>query len=160
MPPTQRGQAYRLSPNRWGLRYYDATGKRRRKSPFPSKSAALGHYQDVIAPQLRGDAVSRPDVTLSQFVPTYLERHGANVRPRTIQTLRERLPHAERAFGDVPLSHLERMSGEVASWMARLPERSRYGIVQALRQTLEAAVRWGHMSRNPATLRCSRAPSM
>ena len=44
------------------------------------------------------------------------------------------------------------MSGDVASWQARLPERSRYGIVQALRQTLEAAMRWGYMSRNPAKL--------
>ena len=29
---------------------------------------------------------------------------------------------------------------------------SRYGIVQALRQTLAAAVRWDYMSRNPAKL--------
>jgi integrase len=44
------------------------------------------------------------------------------------------------------------MSGEIASWQARLPERTRYGLVQALRQTLEAAVRWGYMQRNPAKL--------
>ena len=37
MPAIQRGQAYRLGANRWGLRYYDADGKRRRKSPFPSQ---------------------------------------------------------------------------------------------------------------------------
>ena len=37
MPATQRGSAYRLGPNRWGLRYYDASGARRRKSQFPSK---------------------------------------------------------------------------------------------------------------------------
>jgi integrase len=44
------------------------------------------------------------------------------------------------------------MSGDLASWQARLPERSRYGVVQALRQTLGAAVRWGYMSTNPALL--------
>lgn len=86
----------------------------------------------------------------------------AGVRPRTIETLRERLAHkryqpkgcrcATCAFGDVPLRDLERMSGELASWQAKLPERSRYGIVQAVRQTLEAAVRWGYMPRNPAKL--------
>ena len=32
------------------------------------------------------------------------------------------------------------------------PDKSRYGIVQALRQALEAAVRWGNMTRNPAKL--------
>ena len=44
------------------------------------------------------------------------------------------------------------MPGEIATWQAQLPERSRYGIVQALRQTLGAAVRWGYIARNPATL--------
>jgi hypothetical protein len=151
MPATQRGQAYRLGPNRWGLRYYDADGARRRKSPFPSKSAALAHFRDVIEPTLRGELVL-PDFTLAEFVPIYLERHAATVRPRTVQTLCERLVHATRAFGDVRLAELERMSGELASWSVSLPERSRYGIVQALRQTLEAACRWGYMRRNPAKL--------
>jgi integrase len=149
MPATQRGQAYRLGPNRWGLRWYDAEGRRRRRSPFPSKSAALAHYRDVIEPELRGETVL-PELTLSQLVELYLERHAATVRPRTIRTLRERLPHATRAFGAVPLRELERMSGEIASWRARLPERSRYDITQALRQVLEAGCRWGNT--NPAKL--------
>ena len=45
MPATQRGQAYRLGPNKWGLRYYALAGTRKRKSPFPSKSAALAYYR-------------------------------------------------------------------------------------------------------------------
>ena len=60
--------------------------------------------------------------------------------------------HATGAWGDVPLRDLERMSGEIATWQAKLPERSRYGIVQALRQALGAAVRWGYMASNPALL--------
>lgn len=82
----------------------------------------------------------------------YLERHAASVRERTVWTLRVRLRYAVTAFGDVPLRDLERMSGELASWRARLPERSGYGIMSALRQTLEAAVRWGYMASNPAKL--------
>jgi len=152
MPATQRGHAYRLGPNRWGLRWYDHDGQRRRKSPFPSKSAALAHFRDVIEPELRGEPSAMPDLTLAEFVPLYLDRHAASVRPRTIITLRERLVHATRAFGDVPLTDLERMSGEIATWQARLPERSRYGVVQALRQTLGAAVRWGYLSTNPALM--------
>lgn len=152
MPAIQRGQAYRLGPNCWGLRYYDQEGVRRRKSPFPSKSAALAHYRDVVEPQLRGEPAPAPELTLAELVELYLERHAASVRPRTIATLRERLVHATRAFGDVPLREFERLSGELASWSARLPERSRYGIVQALRQTLEAACRWRYMDHNPAKL--------
>jgi integrase len=151
MPPTQRGQAYRLGPNRWGLRYYDAASARRRKSPFPSRSAALAHYRDVIEPELRGEAPA-VELTLAELVELYLERHAANVRPRTILELRRRLGYATRVFGDVPLRDLEHMSGELASWRTKQPERSRYSVMQALRQTLEAACRWEYMTRNPAKL--------
>ena len=54
MPATQRGQAYRLGPNRWGLRYYDAAGVRRRKCRSRRSRAALAHYRDVVEPELRG----------------------------------------------------------------------------------------------------------
>jgi hypothetical protein len=91
MPAIQRGQAYRLGANRWGLRFYDKDAKRQRVSPFPSKSAALQHFRNIIEPQLRGEPAPVPDLTLAEFVPLYLDRHGASVRPRTVATLRERL---------------------------------------------------------------------
>jgi integrase len=152
MPATQRGQAYKLAPGRWGLRYYDENGVRQRtREKFPTKYTALEHYRDVIEPQLRGETPRRV-LTLAELVELYLDRHAASVRRRTIETLRERLAYALAAFGDEPLPELERMAGEIASWQAALPERSRHGIVQALRQTLAAAVRWGHMDDNPAKL--------
>jgi integrase len=166
MPAIQRGQPYKLKSGKgWGLRFYDEDGVRRRKSPFPSKSAAVDHYRDVIEPRLRGESVPAPELTLDEFVPVYLKRHaGTGKRRRTIETLHKRLTHRRRledgetcrcatcAFGDVPLRELERMSGELADWQAALPERSRYGVVQALRQALQAAVRWGYMDDNPAKL--------
>lgn len=152
MPSTQRGQAYRLGSAKWGLRYYDAAGARRRKSPFPSKSAALAHYRDVIEPALRGELPAKRALALSEFVALYLERHAADVRPRTIATLTERLRHAQRRFGAVTLRELEGMVDEVAGWQARQPAGIRYGRVQALRQAREAAVRWGYMRTNPAKL--------
>jgi integrase len=149
MPATQRGHARRLPSGKWQLRYYDEHGRRRTGGAFPSKSAALAYYRDTIEPQLRGEI---RELTLAEFVKLYLERHAATARSRTIETLRERLRHATRAYGDVPLRELERMAGELAGWQAALPERSRYGIVQALRQTLGAGVRWGYLTVNPATL--------
>jgi Phage integrase, N-terminal SAM-like domain len=124
------------------LRFYDAEGVRRRKSPFPSKSAALAYYRDHIELELRGDSVPAPELTLAELVEVYLERHAATVRPATIATLRKRLRHAVAAFGGVPLADLERMSDEIAGWQAKLPERAGHGIVQAFRQVLDAAVRW------------------
>ena len=152
MPATQRGQVDRIKPGHWRLRYYLPDGSRKSKQPFPSRSAAWSWYRENIEPVVNGGPLISRDPTLGEFVPVYLERHAASVRPRTIVTLRERLPHATRAFGSVALRDLERMSGEIATWQASLPERSRYGIVQALRQALEAAVRWDYMTRNPAKL--------
>jgi len=150
MPLTQRGQAYRIAPGKWGLRYYDAAGERRRKSPFPSKSAALAHYREQVEPVLLGEPVPLPEMTLGAFVELYLQRHAANVRSRTISTLRERLAHATSAFGEIPLRDLERMADDLAAWRARQPAGVRYARMGALRQTLAAAVRWGHLSVNPA----------
>jgi integrase len=152
MPATQRGQAYRLGPHRWGLRWYDANGKRHRKSPFPSRSAALAYFRDVIEPELRGDPAPVPEITLAELVPVFLERHAVGVRPRTIDALHWRLGIAIQAFGDVPLRDLERMTGEIAAWQTKLPERSRFAIVAALRQALGAAQRWGYTTTNPAVL--------
>ena len=150
MPAVQRGHAYRVGTRRWGLRYRDQEGKRRRVSPFPTRSAALDHYRDVILPKLRGETAPLPDLTLSEFVDLYLDRHAAVVRAGTIRVLRERLGYATRAYGTERLSALESMSGELADWRKTLPERSRYGIVSALRQALNAAVRWHYVSENPA----------
>ena len=47
---------------------------------------------------------------------------------------------------------LERRASEIAAWTTTLPAGSRYGIVQAFRQCLEAAVRWNLMRSNPARL--------
>lgn len=152
MPATQHGQVYKLGKQRYGLRWYDVDGIRRRKSPFPTQSAAKAHYRDVIEPQLLGQPAALPDITLAELVEVYLERHAPSVRPRTIATLRDRLGHAVRAFGDVSLHDLERMTNEIAGWQAQLPPRAGHGIAQALRQVLDAAVRWERMTRNPAKL--------
>lgn len=150
MPPTQRGSVRKLASGRYQLRYYDAEGERHTGGSFPTRSAAFTHYRDVIEPQLRGEAAPLPDPTLAEFVEVYLSRHAVTVRPRTIRVLRERLRYATRAYGDVHLSALESMSGELADWRRTLPERSQYAIFSALRQTLNPAVRWHHIAENPA----------
>jgi integrase len=152
MPATQRGHARKLPSGKWQLRYYDADGARRTGGAFQSKSAALAHYRNVIEPGLSGEPKPPAVLTLSGLVELYLTRHAVTRRDRTIRTLRERLAYATDAFGDVPLPELERMAGDLADWQAGLPERSRYGIVQALRQTLAAAARWELIARNPARL--------
>jgi integrase len=151
MPATQRGQVDRVKPGHWRLRYY-VNGKRKSKQPFASKSAAWTWYREHVEPQVNGEPAPRPELNLSEFIAVYLQRHAAAVRPRTIHTLCERLRHAERSFGTVPLRELEGMTDEIAGWIAQQPPRVAYGRTSALRQCLGAAVRWGYIDRNPAVL--------
>ncbi len=148
MPATQKGQIDG-KPGRYRLRWYQ-DGKRHAKMPFASKTDARAWFREHVEPALNGDTLGRPDVTFSAFVALYLERHASHVRPRTIATLRERLRHAEHAFGPVPLREMAGMVDEIAAWQARQPAGIRYGRTGALRQTLAAAVRWGYIDRNPA----------
>ena len=154
MPATQRGQAYRLGPNRWGLRYYDADGARRRKSPFPSKSAALAHYRDVIEPELRGEPAPLPELTLAELVDAL---PGAPRRQRCGRarstTLRERLGYAiarvRRRAAARPRADERRdrrLAGHAARAVAATASCRRSG------RRSSAAVRWGYIGRNPAKL--------
>ncbi len=101
---------------------------------------------------MRGETPTAAPVTLTEHVERYLDAHSVGRDPKTIDVLRFRLAYATRVFGDLRLDELERRVAEVAAWTRTLPEGSRYGIVQAFRQTLEAAVRWGQMGSNPAKL--------
>ena len=151
MPREQTGNAYRLKGRgRWGLRYYDAAGVRRRVSPFPSASAALRHYRDAIEPELRGVVPARPVPTFDEHCERFLERHAAARSPRTVRTLRERLVRPRARFGSLPLDQLD--PGSVADFAAGLPERWRPAVIGAMRQSLAAAVRYGDLATNPAVL--------
>jgi integrase len=122
-----------------------------RRASRPAQRLELGN-RDVESKRMRGEAVQRPPVTLREHVDRYLEVHAATRDPNTIRVLKERLRRPVSKYGDRQLREFERMSRELAEWQATLPERSRYGIMQALRQCLEAGVRWGDMERNPAKL--------
>jgi hypothetical protein len=60
LPPTQRGQVYKLGKRRYGIRYYTADGQRRRQSPFDSRSAALDWYRGVIENSCAASPRRRP----------------------------------------------------------------------------------------------------
>lgn len=157
MPADQRGSVYKTTKG-YGLRWYDETGARRRKAGFSSRSEARKWFTDVESKRMRGETVARPPVTLTVHVDRYLAVHAATRDPNTIRVLRERLKRATGTFGDTHLRDLERMAQEIGAWQTTLPARSRYGIVQALRQALETAVRWGDLDKNPAKLAGANPP--
>jgi integrase len=139
-----------LPSGKWQLRYYDADGSRKTGGSFKTKTEALDHYRNVIAPRLSGAAPTR-DLTLREFVEgVYVPRHSKLRRQSTIDAYRERLARPLDTYGDVPLRELERMADELAEFRTTLPERFAHDVTRALRQTCAAAVRWGYMSVNLA----------
>jgi hypothetical protein len=151
MPAEARGHVRKLPSGLWQLRYYQ-DGKRRSGGAFPTKSEALNHYRGVVEPELRGQPIARRDLTLSELADVFLERHGKVRSLRTVRALSERLKRPLDRFGDVPLADLERMTDEVADFIAELPERWRHSVVLAFRQTLDAGIRYGYLTANPAKL--------
>ena len=121
MPPTQRGQAYKLAPGKWGLRY-DQAGARRRENPFPSKSAALAHFREVIEPQATwggaGRAGGSPLPRLSRSTSNATRLAFEPDDPRAAMAARHRHQSVRRC----PVRELERMAGELADLARHLPE--------------------------------------
>jgi integrase len=152
MPAEARGHVRKLPSGKWQLRYYDNDGGHRSGGAFPTKTEAWAHYRDVVEPELKGRPVARRDLTLKELVDVFLERHEKVTSKRTTGTIRGRMARPLKEFGTETLADLEHMTDEIAAFATRLPDRYRYSVVSAFRQTLEAGVRYGYMTRNPAKL--------
>jgi integrase len=147
MPADQRGQVYATKTAGFGIRWRDAAGVRHRKAGFAGKREARAWLRDHLDSGLRVDRI-----TFAELAERYRAAHAAGREPNTMRVLRERLARPVAEFGDVDMGDLERRVREIAEWQATLPAGSRYGIVQAFRQTLDAGVRWGYLRTNPAKL--------
>jgi integrase len=150
VPAEARGHVRKLPSGKWQLRYYDREGGHRSGGAFPTKTEAWNHYRDVIEPTLNGSTAIRRDLTLQELTDLFLERHETVASATTTKTLRWRMKRPLDEFGDTRLVDLERMTDEIAGFAAKLPERFRYSVMGAFRQTCEAGVRYGHLATNPA----------
>ncbi len=119
-------QITRTPAGRWRLRYYDRKGARHSAGVYRTQAEARQHFNEVIKPALDGRPAARRDLTFSDLVDVFLERHAIVAKPRTITELRWRLKQSEAKFGTVPLVELEGMADEIAGWAVTIPERLRY----------------------------------
>jgi integrase len=143
MPAAQRGQVFKRNGS-WHARWRER-GRRRQKGGFLTKTEA-GEFLDEQLKRVRLGPAYRPQVTLATLVDKYLAQHQAE--PATIARLRAMLKHATHAFGSVPLDEL--LADEIGAWRARLSPGVRHDATQALRQVLNAGVRWRMLTDNPA----------
>ena len=56
MPAEQRGSAYRTRTG-WGVRWYEENGRRRFRSGFGSKTAAIAYFRQEVAPPALGSGL-------------------------------------------------------------------------------------------------------
>lgn len=149
---SQRGSVVKLARG-YGVRYYDATGKRQRASGFgpgrEGKAAAVAFLNAKLAEveaTKRGDRPRATEIpTVNEIVNTFLASH--EVDPATTNKLRYELKHATRAFGDRRIDELR--TPELVAWRTGLPARSRHQLFRSFRQVLEQAVTWQLLERNP-----------
>jgi integrase len=145
--PDPRGSVFRTRKGDYGIRWPEG-GRRPQRTGFATKTAARDWFREHVAPRLRRGA---PDssITFDAFCELYLDRWGATVAKRTRDTAEERLAPSRANFGDWTLRELEGAAGDVAKWRAALSDSSRYRLTLAMRQALNAAVRWRYLRANP-----------
>jgi integrase len=113
--------------------------------------------QDRVRAKKHGLVVDAGPITYEEMCERYLSQH--QVSPVTIRTLKERLRYSRAAFGDVRVRELR--PEEISRWNAglALSATTRGHALRAMRQVLEAGVRWGYLGFNPAGPMAVQMPS-
>ena len=149
----QRGSIFRTANGLWAIRYRDAHGRRPQETGFRTKGEARQALEEALR-RVRLGPLHRPTVTLRELTDAFLEQHEA--APSTLVWISENMRPALDRFGDRPIGALT--VPEIAAWRASLPAGKRYRSHRALRQVLQAALRWKWIEDNPATLVKNPAP--
>jgi integrase len=143
----QRGQIYRQPSGLWAIRYRDGHGNRPQLTGYRTKAEARAVLEELLR-QVRLGPLHRPQVTLRQLTEAFLEQHEA--APSTLVFIRDNMRPALEAFGDEPIGTLK--VHQIGAWRASLAAGKRYRSHRALRQVLQAAVRWKWIEDNAAAL--------
>jgi len=141
----QRGQIFRKPTGLWVVRWRDAEGHRRQRTGFRTKAEAREVLEEELR-RVRLGPLHRPNATLRELTDVYVEQYDA--APSTVAWLRDNMRPALERFGDEPIGGVTVQ--QVATWRASVPEGKRYRSHRALRQVLQAAVRWRWIEDNPA----------
>jgi integrase len=141
----QRGQIFRKANGLWAIRWRDAEGHRRQRTGFRTKGEARQVLDEELR-RVRLGPLHRPRTTLRELTEAYVAQYEA--APSTVVWLRDNIRPALERFGDEPIGSLT--VERVATWRASLSEGKRYRSHRALRQVLQAGVRWRWIEDNPA----------
>jgi integrase len=148
MPAQSKGSVFKTRGG-YGIRWPE-NGRQPQRTGFATKTAARAWFDEHIAPRLRRGGPSA-DITFDTFCRIFLERWAPGKAARTVASMNERLVPARAHFGGWTLAELQNAVDDVAAWRKTLPtDHARYKNLRAMRQVLNAAVRWQYIARNPA----------
>lgn len=144
----QRGQLFKLDGS-WAYRYRDpATGKRPQASGFPTKGEARQALDEKLR-RLRLGGLYRPSVTVGEIIVEFYAIYEAD--PRTVSWLKYHAEKIRAEFADTPADDLD--APTIGRWRRALSNTgSAHQTHGVFRQVLGAAVKWGWIERNAATL--------
>jgi integrase len=151
MPKQQSGSVVKRAPRNYGVRYYDADGRRRYQGGFDTQTSAekwLRDKVDEVAGLRRGDAIPHRDrpQTVDELLDVFLDKHGRTVDPATVRVLTARFRKARHEFGDRQPDSLRRI--ELEDWRDTLPAGSRHYVFRSFRQALAWGLQRGLVDRN------------
>jgi integrase len=151
----QGGQVFRAPAGSWAIRFYDAAGQRRQRNGFRTRGEARAALSEQLR-CVRLGPLHRPQVTLNELVDAYLAQY--DVAPSTVTWLTYNLRASQEVFGGRRIGDLA--VHEIAAWRKALPESRRHPAHRALRQVLQAAVRWKWIEDNAAAQVKNEQPPM
>lgn len=141
-----RGQVIKPNGGRsWAVRWHDSDGKRRSKGGFRTKTEAVAFLDERLKEQRLGH-LYRPTLLMSEVTARFMATYAK--APSTIERMRYMLRLVDRDFGDRRVADIR--PEEIDAWRAGLREGTRFNAVQALRQTLDWAIRMRIVADNPA----------
>ena len=151
----QRGQIFRAPAGSWAIRFYDARGQRHQRNGLPHAWEAREALEEELRRVRLGPLFSSA-------------RDGARAGRRVSGAVRRRAVERRRGCAynlDTALQAARRRADRRALGAAgrgvaqcRCPRASGYPAHRALRQVLEAALRWKWIEENPAALVKNPAP--
>lgn len=145
----QFGQLFKQPSGTWGYRYRDPhTGKRPQKSGFRTKGEAreaLNAHVD----RLRLGGHYRPKVTVGELVDEFFAIYAAD--PDTVSWMLYHAGKINDTFKGTPVVDLD--AAAIGRWRRALSNQgSAHQTLGVFRQILGAALKWGWIDRNAATL--------
>lgn len=151
MPAKQHGTVVKRGARSYQARWRDENGKQHGRGGFETRTAArewLNAQIDEVQALRRGDAIpiSHRPSTVSALLDTFEDRHGRNIDPATLRTVKSCLRHARRAFGDRHPDSLNRL--ELEDWRAGLSPGSRHQSFRVFRQALTWGAARGLITRD------------